>query len=106
MSRFSFVNRERTVLVAVLAGKFSQAAIMFVKVLQLFFRPVFQINESIAGAFEGGDKFIELELNRLGLLVLCTLDEEDHQESNDRGPGVDDELPCVGKLENGSGGNP
>ena len=51
-------------LVAVLAGKFSQAAIMFVKVLQLFFRPVFQINESIAGAFEGGDKFIELELNR------------------------------------------
>jgi hypothetical protein len=106
VSSFSCVHRERTVLVAVLTGKFSQAAIMFVKGLYFFFGPVFQIDKSVAGSFEGRDKFIEFELNRLGLLVLCALNEEDHQEGNDRGARVDDKLPRVGKLENWAGGNP
>ena len=49
--------------------------------------------------FDGGDQLVELELDRQRVLVLRALDEEDHQEGDDRGAGVDHELPGVGVAE-------
>ena len=41
-----------------------------------------------------------------GVAVLGILNEEHHEESNDRGGGVDDELPGIGEVENGAEDGP
>ena len=60
---------------------------------------VLNVDETIAGAFERGDYFIELELNGERVLVLGALNEKDHQERNDGSAGVDDKLPRIGKIK-------
>ena len=47
------------------------------------------------------DQLIELEMDRLGVAVLRVLDQEDHQERDDRRAGVDHELPRIGELKIG-----
>ena len=50
-------------------------------------------NELIVGGLDGADQFIELEVHGQGIAILGVLDEEDHEEGDDGGAGVDDELP-------------
>ena len=45
------------------------------------------------------DELVELQLERRRVAVLRALDEEDHQERDDGGAGVDDELPGVREAE-------
>jgi hypothetical protein len=45
------------------------------------------------------DEFIKLELKRLRVAVLGVLDQQHHEEGDDRGPGIADELPGVRPLE-------
>jgi hypothetical protein len=40
-----------------------------------------------------GNQLIELQVNRERLLVLRSLNQKHHQERDDRGAGVDDQLP-------------
>jgi hypothetical protein len=47
------------------------------------------------------DQFVEFGLDRDTVAVLGVLDEEHHQEGDDRRAGVDDELPGVGIAEHG-----
>ena len=46
------------------------------------------------------DKLVQLCLQRGTVSVLGILDKKDHQECDDGGPCVDDELPGVGIVEN------
>ena len=47
----------------------------------------------------GADQFVELGLHGRAVAVLRVLDQEHHQEGDDRGAGVDDQLPGVAKAE-------
>ena len=49
--------------------------------------------------FTGADDLIHLDLQCLGIAVLCMLDQEHHQERYNRGPGVDHKLSGVTELE-------
>ena len=45
-------------------------------------------------------------MHRLGVAVLRVLNQEDHQESDNRGACIDDQLPGIGKMKNRTGGRP
>jgi len=45
-------------------------------------------------------------LNCLSISILCVLDQKNHQESNDRSAGVDDQLPRVAVVEQWAGDYP
>ena len=52
-------------------------------------------------AFCGPDQFVEFHLDCLGVPTLGVLNEKDHQEGDDRGAGVYDQLPCVAEVKQG-----
>src|SRR5690606_16108883 len=64
-----------------------------------FFRQFFDVDQAVAGRFGAGDELVELQLDGFGILVLRLLDDKHHQESDDGGAGIDDQLPGVGKRE-------
>ena len=78
---------------------FPQALELILKFLQILIGEGFQIHQAIARPGEAANDFIELKLDRLRVAVLGILDEEDHQESDDRGPSVDDQLPGIGIMK-------
>src|SRR5688572_32340518 len=45
------------------------------------------------------DEFVELDLDCLSIPILRVLNQEDHQERDDRGAGVDDQLPRITEAE-------
>src|SRR5260221_11011505 len=73
---------------------------------QFFVAEFFEIDQVSSGAFYAADQLVELEVDRFRVAVLGVLDQEDHQESDDGGAGVDDELPRVGEMEDWAGGGP
>ena len=83
----------------VLLGHLCQLAVEAMQGLQLVFAQVFDVDEPVAGAGHGGDQLVELQLNRQRVLVLGALDQEHHQERDDRRARVDHELPAVGKAK-------
>src|SRR5262249_247487 len=60
---------------------------------------VLDIDEPVTWTLQDCDDLVQLEVNRPGILVLRTLDEEDHEERDDRGAGVDDELPGIREVK-------
>ena len=56
---------------------------------------IFQIDQFVSRGFEGANQFVELKVDGLCVAVLGVLNQEDHQEGNDGGSGIDDELPGV-----------
>ncbi len=74
--------------------------------LELEVAQAFYIDHLVASRIDGADELIELEIDGAGVAVLGVLDEEDHQEGDDGGAGVDDELPGVGVVEDGAGERP
>jgi hypothetical protein len=60
---------------------------------ELFVGEVLEIDEVVAGGFHGADELMELELDRLRLAVLRVLNDEHHEERDDRRAGVDRQLP-------------
>ncbi len=73
---------------------------------QVSLAQVLDIDEPVARPVDGGDDFVELQLHGAGLLVLGPLDEKHHEEGDDRGTRVDDELPGVGVSERGTRQDP
>src|SRR4051812_42677170 len=65
------------------------------KHLQLFVAELLDVNHLVLRLLRGTDQFVELEVQGARVSVLRVLDDEHHQERDDRGGGVDDELPCV-----------
>src|SRR2546430_9302126 len=54
----------------------------------------------------GADELVELELDRLGVAILCILNKKHHQEGDDGRGGGDDQLPSVTELEDRAGDDP
>jgi hypothetical protein len=54
----------------------------------------------------GPDQFVQFQLHRGAVPVLGILDEEHHQERDNGGAGVDDQLPGIAKSEERTGGCP
>src|SRR5262245_40334677 len=67
---------------------------------------VLDVDETIAGALDRGHELVQLQTDRLRVLVLGALNQKDHQEGHHRGPGVDDELPRVREPEQRTGEPP
>ena len=65
----------------------------------VFVAEVLKANIVAASAFGGANQLVKFELNGFAVAILCVLDEEDHQEGDDGGACVNDELPCVGIVE-------
>src|SRR5258707_15559475 len=47
------------------------------------------------------DELVQFEMERFGVAVLRVLNQENNQESDDGGAGIDDQLPGVRKMEEG-----
>src|SRR5690606_39232829 len=80
---------------ALLAGahRLGEPPIAFGDLVELFLVQVLDIDEFFAGALQGHEQFIELDVQRAAVLVLVLLDQEHHQEGDDGGSGVDHQLP-------------
>jgi hypothetical protein len=50
----------------------------------------------------GADQLVEFDLDRLRVAVLVVLQQEHHEEGDDRGAGVDRQLPGVAETERGA----
>lgn len=61
---------------------------------------VFQIGQFVARSFIDPDQLVEFEMQRCTIVVLRVLDKKHHQERDDRGARIDDQLPGIGKLKN------
>ena len=67
---------------------------------------VLDADELAAGRLHGADQLVELGLDRRRVAVLRVLHQEHHQEGDDGGTRVDDELPVLGEAEQRSGQRP
>jgi hypothetical protein len=67
---------------------------------------IFQPQHLIARILVGANEFVQFQLNRRRIPVLRVLDKEHHKERDDRCAGVDDQLPCVGKMKSGTSDRP
>src|ERR1051325_7070700 len=76
-----------------------QALEFLLQPIEFFITEVFEIDQAGSRAFDATEQFIELQMQRLGVAVLRVLDQEYHQERNDRGRGIDNQLPRVGIME-------
>src|SRR4029450_12985789 len=87
-------------------GDLHQPLVVLVERARLALGEILHVDQAVAGAGQRGHDLVELEVNRLGILVLRSLNQEDHEERDDRRPGVDDELPGIGEVEPRSAGRP
>jgi len=80
--------------------RFSADALeLFFELFQILVRKLFKIDQFISRAFDGTNDLIKFQMNGFGIAVLGVLNQEHHEEGNDRGGGVDDELPRVGEMK-------
>jgi len=76
------------------------------KFFQILIRKVFKIDQFVSRAFECADDLVQLQLKCLGIAVLRVLNEKHHQERDDGGASVDDELPGIGEMKSWPGESP
>ena len=65
-----------------------------------------QVEERVVRTLGRTNQLIELDLNGFGVAVLCVLNQEHHQERDDRGSGIDNELPRIAEREDRSCNGP
>jgi len=92
--------------VFVRACEIPKPPIVFVKILQVFFGPFFQVDEPVARSCDRGDELIQFQLHGLVFLVLRALNQKHHQKCDDRRARIDYELPRIGKIEERPHGQP
>ena len=84
------------------AAGFTSLANGFVALLQFvqfFVRKLLDIDEIIIRRMMGADKFVQLQVQGFGVSVLRVLDQENYEEGNDGGAGINDELPGIREME-------
>src|SRR4029078_2761809 len=80
-----------------------ELAVLLVQPEQLVLVELLEVDEHGVRTLLRTDDLVELEVQRLVVAVLRRLDEEDHQERDDRRAGVDHELPGVAIAEERAG---
>ena len=73
---------------------------------ELLVAHVLERQKLVAGVLVRANELVELQMDGVGVAVLGVLNEEHHQERNDRRAGVDDELPGVGEMEDRAADRP
>ena len=76
------------------------------KLLQFFFREIFDIDHVIVRFSDGADDFVQLQMDGVGVAVLGVLNEKDDQEGNDGRSGIDHQLPGIRIVIIGTGNRP
>src|SRR5436190_7977413 len=94
-----FLHRMRMRKIMLFARKLRELAVIALQSLQVLFRQRFHFDQSIAGAVEGGDDLVQLEVNGERVLVLGALNQKHHQERDDGRSSVDDQLPGVREMK-------
>ena len=84
----------------------TQSVKLLLQLLELFVGQLLEIDQLVARALESANELVELDVNRDRVPVLRVLDQEHHEKGDDRRAGIDDELPRIGKVEDGSGDGP
>jgi hypothetical protein len=69
--------------------------------LKVVVRHVIEFDQSSPCTLDTTQQFVKLQGDNSCLSVLSVLDEEDHQEGDDRCSGVDEKLPGVRVVEEG-----
>src|ERR1041384_4071291 len=77
-------------------GEVYESLLQFVQIPLI---ELLEIEQLVARVANRADHFIELYLKRLGIAVLRALNQEHHQERDDRCARVDDKLPRVAEAE-------
>src|SRR5688500_12375347 len=67
--------------------------------VELLLLQIFQIEQGVVRAFGDANEFVQLDLERLGVAILGVLDQEDHEKRDDRGAGIDYELPGIAEMK-------
>ena len=70
--------------------------------IEFFVAQALEVHEARAGTAHAAEQFIEFQLEGLGIAVLSVLNQEHHEERDDRGAGVDHKLPGIGEMEHGT----
>src|SRR6185312_13495122 len=67
--------------------------------LQFLIRKFLYVNHLVVCSSERSNDFVQLQVECFGIAVLSVLDQKHHEECDDRGCGIDDQLPSVGITE-------
>ncbi len=109
LPRQPLVRLPRRDIAACLMALLSTGTDLFVgsgELIELDLRKVLYIDHFVFCFVYRMDQLVQFQMNGSGIAVLGILDQEDHQECDDRGAGIDDQLPGVGVMENGTGKGP
>src|SRR6266566_6270146 len=91
--------RGMVAIVSIVLGFSADALELFFELFQILIRKLFKIDQFISRAFDGANDLIKFQMNGFGIAVLRVLNQEHHEECNDRRGGIDDELPGVGEMK-------
>src|SRR4051794_18303666 len=80
-------------------GTLGQTAVAIQNLVELMLFQLLQIQQGVVSPCRRPQQLVQLDLNRLGIPVLSGLDEEYHQEGDDRRTGIDDELPGITEMK-------
>src|SRR3989304_7963128 len=76
-----------------------QSLIVLAQLLKLLIVKLLEIEQRIASFLRHVDELVELDLHGAAVSILRILDHEHHEEGDERGCSVDDELPSVAITE-------
>jgi oligopeptide/dipeptide ABC transporter ATP-binding protein len=84
----------------------SEIQIGLPQLVEIRFLELLEIQQLVTRMADRADQFVQLHLRGFGVLVLRALNQEDHEEGDDRGAGIDDELPGIAVVEQRTGHRP
>jgi hypothetical protein len=89
-------------IVPVLLGFLANVLKLLLEFFQVLIRESFKIDKFVSRALNRSDYLIELQMNGFSVAILRVLNQEHHQEGNDGGAGIDDELSGIGVMKSRS----
>jgi hypothetical protein len=88
------------------SGARADALKLALEAVEFIIGEIFEVDEAVASAADGPEELVQFQVEGLGIAVLSVLNEEDHEERDDSGGGIDDKLPGVGEMEKGTENGP
>jgi len=75
---------------------------LFLELFQLLVGKILEIDELIARVFDCSNQFVQFQVNCFGVTILGVLNQKYHQECDNGGSCVDDQLPGIGEMKSGA----
>ena len=91
---------------SIVLGSFAHLSELLFELLKFLIGKVLEIDEFIARVFNRANKFVQFQMDCLGIAILCVLNQKYHQEGDNGRSGIDDQLPRVGKMKSGASKEP